>query len=63
MHTIIIALAVITLMTGCSNRSIYETFRNNHRNDCLKLPDPEVEPCLAEASKTYEEYEKERKEK
>ncbi|HHJ21229.1 MAG TPA: hypothetical protein ENJ84_15600 [Gammaproteobacteria bacterium] len=53
-------LAVIALLTGCSNKAIYENIQLNNRNDCIKLPQSQYEDCVRSANKSYEEYEQER---
>tara|TARA_R110001599_G_C12267242_1_gene660984 strand:+ start:5381 stop:5578 length:198 start_codon:yes stop_codon:yes gene_type:complete len=47
---------------ACSNKAIYDNIQLNNRNDCAKLPLSQYEECLERANKSYEEYERERKE-
>jgi len=59
------ALLIILVMfgaTGCSNKAIYDNIRINQRNECLKEPPPTYFNCIDGANKSYEEYERERKE-
>ena len=56
--TIIFGLFV----TACSNRDIYENIQFNNRQDCLKLPPSQYDECMETFSKSYDEYERERKE-
>lgn len=55
-------LIVILLVAGCSNRTIYENIQLNNRNQCAELPPSEYEACIEAADRTYDEYERERKE-
>lgn len=59
------ALLIIMVMlstTGCSNKAIYDNIRINQRNECLKEPPPTYSECIEGTNKSYEEYERERKE-
>ena len=54
---------IFTLLTGaCSNKAIYDNIQLNNRQQCAKLPPSQYDECIAHYSKTYDEYEKERKE-
>jgi len=53
---------VILLLSACSNRGVYEGIQTGKRNDCLRLPSPQYEECMKDANKSYDEYERERKE-
>ncbi len=52
----------LLMLTACSHRDIYENIQINNRLDCLKLPPAQVDECMKVYSKSYDEYEKERKE-
>jgi len=49
-------------VAGCSNKNIYDNIQLNNRNDCAKLPSSQYDKCIESASKSYDEYERERKE-
>ncbi len=49
-------------MAACSNRDVYATLQNNNQLDCQKKPVSQQEECERLASKSYEEYERERQE-
>ena len=49
-------------ITGCSNKAMYDNFRLYERGECVKEPPPTYFECVERASKSYEEYERERKE-
>lgn len=53
---------VLLTLVGCSNRGIYEGIQAGNRNECLKLPPSQYRECMEKANKTYDEYERERKE-
>lgn len=56
------ALVVLLLLAGCSNKAIYDNIQLNNRRDCTKLPPSQYDSCIEQANKSYEEYEKERRE-
>ena len=45
---------------GCSNKAVYENVRQNQKNACLKEPPAVYSECMERASKTYEQYQRER---
>lgn len=49
-------------IAGCSNKAIYDNARLNQRNECIKEPPPAYLECVERTNKSYEEYERERKE-
>ena len=49
-------------IAGCSNKAMYDNLVINQRQACLKEPPALFEECMNKAHKTYEEYERERKE-
>lgn len=63
MRVILILLAVFS-MAGCgsSSRAVYDNIQTNKKRECSKLPPPEYEQCMQDANKTYDEYERERRE-
>jgi len=58
----ILILMTIISITGCGNRAIYDNIQLNNRHDCAKLPISQYDECMERASKSYDEYEKERQE-
>lgn len=61
-HNIILITLLGVSMAACSNRYVYETIRANNRLDCQKVPVAQQEECQRQASKRYDEYERERQE-
>ncbi len=49
-------------VAGCSNKAIYEKFRLDERNKCVREPLPTYFECIERTNKSYEKYERERKE-
>ena len=49
-------------VAGCGNKAIYDSIQLNKRIDCAELPPPQYDECIESASKSYDEYERERKE-
>jgi hypothetical protein len=61
MKTIFFFLIIISV-TGCSNRSVYESMQLYEQNKCSKVPPSEYRECRdAAVSKSYHEYEREYK--
>lgn len=48
-------------IAACSNRAIYDNIRIHQRNECLKEPPSRHKECMERANKSYEEYERERR--
>lgn len=55
-------LLAIFSMAGCGSRAVYESIQINKRNECLKLSPPAYDDCMEGVNKSYDEYEKERRE-
>ncbi len=58
----LLTVLVTVCVAGCSNKAIYDSFRVSQRNECLKEPPSAYSECIERASKSYEEYERGRKE-
>ena len=61
MNKLLIVLVMFSI-AGCSNKAIYNNIRLNERNKCFKEPQKLYFECVDRTSKSYEEYERERKE-
>ncbi len=55
-------LVAVLFLAGCSNKAVYEHIQINNRSACNKVPPPQYEECIERTNKSYEEYERERKE-
>jgi len=55
---------VVFVLVGCSNRGVYGGIQTSNRNECSKLPPSpsQYDECMENANKSYDEYERERKE-
>lgn len=53
---------VLLVLAGCSNRGVYGGIQASNRNECSKLPPSQYDECMENANKSYDEYERERKE-
>jgi hypothetical protein len=53
---------VLLFLCGCSYRGAYEGIQAGNRNECYKLPLAQYDECMRKANKSYDEYERERKE-
>ncbi|MCG8394545.1 MAG: hypothetical protein MI745_15820 [Pseudomonadales bacterium] len=58
----IVWMATLMVVAGCSYRGAYEGVQTGNRNACLPLPPSEYDECMEKASQPYEEYERERQE-
>lgn len=57
----VLMLALLTLLAGCSTRTLYEATKVMAENDCRRLPPGETSSCLARVNRlSYEEYERKR---
>jgi len=59
---IYLVTVVVLLIVACSNKAIYDNIKLNNRNDCAKLPQSQYDECMERANKSYDEYERKRKE-
>ena len=50
------------LVSACSNEAIYDNIKINHRSDCMKLPPSQYDECMERANRSYDDYERARKE-
>lgn len=49
-------------VAGCSDKAIYDKLHLDERNKCVKEPSATYFECIERTNKSYEEYERERKE-
>lgn len=62
MNKALLMILVMLGATGCSNKAVYDNMRINQRNECLKEPPSAYFECIERTKKSYEKYERERKE-
>ncbi len=55
-----LCLLLGALLTGCSNRQMYEGLQAGKRGECQKLQEPDRSRCLDSADVRYEDYQRER---
>ncbi len=53
---------IFLIIAGCSSRGAYEGIQTSNRFECSKLPSPQYDECMNNANKSFDEYERERKE-
>jgi len=53
---------IFLIIAGCSSRGAYEGIQAGNKSECLTLPLSEYGECMKNANKSYDEYERERKE-
>ena len=61
MRKVLIVLVMVGV-AGCSSKAIYDKFRLDERNRCIKEPQSTYFECIKRTYKSYEEYEREREE-
>jgi hypothetical protein len=55
-------ILVLICSAGCSNKVMYDNLRLNQRQKCVEEPRPTYVECVKRTNKSYEDYERERKE-
>ena len=53
-------LVLVSLVTGCSYRAVYENIQINRQRECSRVPPSVYDDCMKGVNKSYEEYERER---
>jgi len=61
MNRILIGLLLISI-AACSNKVMYDNLRLNQRQKCVKEPRSNYIECIKRTDKSYEDYERKRKE-
>lgn len=63
MNKFIVSLLFAILLTACSNKELYQVGQDYQKSDCVNKAQTEEQhaECTKTKSKSYEEYEKERK--
>ncbi len=61
MSKLLVVLVMFSIV-GCSNKAIYDNLRLDQRNKCVEEPLSTYFECVERTNKSYEEYERERKE-
>lgn len=56
MKTLAILGVVLTTVSGCSSRAVFENAQHNNRNKCQRLPPTQYDDCMERARQTYDEY-------
>jgi len=55
-----ISLILVAIQTSCTTKGAYEAFQYNHASACREYRGQQQDDCLANYSKSFEEYQKER---
>lgn len=50
------------VLTGCTQKNLYNSIEGHHRHQCKMLPPPLDQECLEAPKKSYEDYLREREE-
>lgn len=64
MKNIIFFAFVVPALTACSNKQLYQVGQDYQKSECIKesRTAPQYNDCVSSDKKSFEEYEKERKE-
>jgi hypothetical protein len=57
-----IGIVILFQFVACSNKAVYDNIKLNNRQECVKLPPSQYDECMENTQKSYEEYNRERKE-
>ena len=55
-------LFIFIILSGCTNRMVYDLIQSNNHSKCRTLPFGQYEECMEENNQSFDEYEKKRKE-
>lgn len=55
------AIGILTLC-GCTMRQVYQSLQEHTRNECITLPVSQQSDCMAQASVSFDEYQRMRHE-
>ncbi len=58
----LVFLLGVFLLSGCSNRQLFDAVQANRKLECMKLPQTQYDDCMNNARKSYDDYDKARKE-
>jgi len=56
MKAVVLLLAALLLITGCSKRAWYDGLQTGHNYDCGKLDGEAKEKCLQQGNMSYDQY-------
>ncbi len=57
---IALQLIIFIMLTGCSNKGVYDGIQTSNQLECSKVPSSHYDECMQNVSQTYDEYERER---
>ncbi|OFE12160.1 hypothetical protein PHACT_02610 [Pseudohongiella acticola] len=57
---LLLIVACLLALSGCSNRGVYEGIQASNRLECHRLPPSQFDDCMQRANKSFNEYERER---
>jgi hypothetical protein len=52
---------ILFILTGCSNKGVYEGIQISHKNKCATLSSSKYNECIENIKISYDEYDRERK--
>jgi hypothetical protein len=55
-------LFIFIILSGCTNRMVYDLIQSNNQSKCQTLPPGQYDACMEENNQSFDEYEKKRKE-
>tara|TARA_B100000676_G_C18014049_1_gene808470 strand:- start:749 stop:946 length:198 start_codon:yes stop_codon:yes gene_type:complete len=57
----LLLLSFVAPLAACSEKAVYDNLQHNNRLQCDKAPLSEYDACMERASKSYEDYARERR--
>ncbi|WP_213998306.1 hypothetical protein [Arsukibacterium sp.] len=57
---LVVLAAAMTVVSGCSNKAVYQNLQLNKKQECRRLPLTEYDDCMRGMDQSYEEYERQR---
>lgn len=61
MMRLLTVIAGCLTVVSCSHQNIYDNIQQDKARRCIEKPKSQYEQCMQDASTSYEEYERERK--
>ena len=55
-----LVVGVLILCGGCASRDLYDGVQASNRFECNMLPPSQYKACISQATRSYDDYERER---
>ncbi len=57
---IMLLIGLVFVLQACSNQQLYQAVNNSARQQCLNLPQSEVQECLDRNNTSYDGYQRQK---